>query len=171
MSAFHSLISSGFTEDHIMRTTTTPRYPPRARFSASDRPVARDFDVDALISARRAERTSTPTISSERLRNLERALRSALARLERAITRTRSHRIALRMRGAPPARGRTGRTRSMALSARTLARHQELVAAIRRLEAGTYGACLRCGRPIAYERLLERPWATECTECAAAPTR
>jgi hypothetical protein len=46
-----------------MRTTTTttaPRYLSRARFSASDRPIPPDFDVDAVIDARRAARAATP---------------------------------------------------------------------------------------------------------------
>ncbi|MEO8560806.1 MAG: hypothetical protein ABI601_01945 [bacterium] len=44
-----------------MRTTTTPRYESRARFSASDRPTPPDFDVEAAMSARRARRTSHAT--------------------------------------------------------------------------------------------------------------
>ena len=44
--------------------------------------------------------------------------------------------------------------------------HLELVeAAIARLDDGTYGTCLRCGRPIAPERLDALPWAAYCIEC------
>jgi RNA polymerase-binding transcription factor len=44
--------------------------------------------------------------------------------------------------------------------------HLEAVeAAITRLDDGTYGACLRCGRPIAPERLDALPWAAHCIEC------
>ena len=44
--------------------------------------------------------------------------------------------------------------------------HLEAVeAAIARLDAGTYGTCLRCGRPIAPERLDALPWAAYCIEC------
>ncbi|HET9457863.1 MAG TPA: TraR/DksA C4-type zinc finger protein, partial [Candidatus Limnocylindrales bacterium] len=32
-------------------------------------------------------------------------------------------------------------------------------AALARLEAGSYGTCVRCGRPIASERLEAIPWA------------
>ena len=36
--------------------------------------------------------------------------------------------------------------------------------ALARLEAGTYGSCERCGKPIAEERLRARPWATLCID-------
>lgn len=38
-------------------------------------------------------------------------------------------------------------------------------AALARLDNGTYGACLRCRRPIAPERLDALPWAAYCIEC------
>jgi DnaK suppressor protein len=41
----------------------------------------------------------------------------------------------------------------------------DVEAAIARLEAGTYGACARCGRPIAPERLDALPWAAHCIDC------
>jgi DnaK suppressor protein len=45
----------------------------------------------------------------------------------------------------------------------------ELVdAALERLDAGTFGACLRCGRPIAPGRLEALPWAAHCIECQSA---
>ncbi|HEV8696745.1 MAG TPA: TraR/DksA C4-type zinc finger protein [Candidatus Limnocylindrales bacterium] len=43
--------------------------------------------------------------------------------------------------------------------------------AIARLEAGTYGSCLRCGRPIAPERLAALPWAAHCIECQSIVDR
>lgn len=38
--------------------------------------------------------------------------------------------------------------------------------ALRRLETGTYGTCVRCGDPIGVERLEARPEATLCIDCA-----
>jgi DnaK suppressor protein len=38
-------------------------------------------------------------------------------------------------------------------------------AALARLDAGTFGACVRCGRPIAPERLEALPWAAHCIDC------
>jgi RNA polymerase-binding protein DksA len=38
-------------------------------------------------------------------------------------------------------------------------------AALKRIDAGTYGACENCGQPIAPERLEAMPWATLCIDC------
>jgi RNA polymerase-binding protein DksA len=53
------------------------------------------------------------------------------------------------------------------LALRDRARQQlELVdAALVRLESGTFGRCLTCGRPIAAERLEALPWAGNCIDC------
>ena len=115
--------------------------------------------------------TPKPNLSRGQLRELERALRSARARLERAMARARAHRIALRMRGADAPHGVAGAARGITVSPRTLARHRELVAATRRLEAGTYGICLSCQAPIEYERLVRDPKVTHCAECAARAAR
>jgi DnaK suppressor protein len=37
--------------------------------------------------------------------------------------------------------------------------------AISRIDSGTYGICVNCGRPIAEERLQAIPWATLCIDC------
>jgi DnaK suppressor protein len=39
-------------------------------------------------------------------------------------------------------------------------------AAVTAVEAGTYGRCETCGRPIAPERLAVRPTARTCIDCA-----
>ena len=41
-------------------------------------------------------------------------------------------------------------------------------AALARLDDGTYGRCLVCGRPIPGERLEVRPTAATCVACATA---
>jgi len=43
--------------------------------------------------------------------------------------------------------------------------------AIARLEAGGYGSCLACGRPIARARLEAIPWVALCIECARSAGR
>jgi len=37
--------------------------------------------------------------------------------------------------------------------------------ALARLEAGTFGTCVRCGGPIASDRLEALPWAARCIDC------
>ena len=41
----------------------------------------------------------------------------------------------------------------------------EIEGALKRIEEGTYGTCLNCGKPIAEERLAAIPWATYCIDC------
>lgn len=52
--------------------------------------------------------------------------------------------------------------REEALIDAALFRKAEAEAALARLEAGTYGSCVDCGKPIAEERLLFRPEAARC---------
>ncbi|MDT4902099.1 MAG: DnaK suppressor protein [Pseudonocardiales bacterium] len=40
-------------------------------------------------------------------------------------------------------------------------------AALARVDAGTYGVCVVCGRPIGEERLQARPAADRCIACAS----
>ncbi len=68
--------------------------------------------------------------------------------------------------------GRLSRVDAMQSQALALARQervalraQQLRAALGRLDAGTYGACLRCEEPIGYPRLAARPEATLCVRC------
>lgn len=42
---------------------------------------------------------------------------------------------------------------------------QQISAALERLDAGTYGQCVRCGRQIAPARLEVVPHASACIEC------
>jgi DnaK suppressor protein len=38
-------------------------------------------------------------------------------------------------------------------------------AALERMEDGTFGKCVSCGREIAEDRLAAIPWATQCIDC------
>jgi DnaK suppressor protein len=42
----------------------------------------------------------------------------------------------------------------------------DVEAAVRAVEAGSYGVCETCGRPIGAERLAARPAARTCIDCA-----
>ena len=53
-----------------------------------------------------------------------------------------------------------------ALLAQARRRLADLDAAVTAVEAGTYGRCESCGRPIAPERLDARPTARTCITCA-----
>jgi len=55
--------------------------------------------------------------------------------------------------------------RDLALREKNEAQLQAVEAALDRLEAGTFGTCVRCGRPIAPERLEALPWAAHCIDC------
>jgi DnaK suppressor protein len=44
-------------------------------------------------------------------------------------------------------------------------------AALAALDAGTYGTCRSCGKPIAAARLEAIPWAQLCIDCAAKARR
>jgi RNA polymerase-binding protein DksA len=41
----------------------------------------------------------------------------------------------------------------------------EIDAALQRIEDGTYGTCVNCGREIPRERLEANPWASLCIDC------
>jgi DnaK suppressor protein len=61
--------------------------------------------------------------------------------------------------------------RDLALRDRSM-QHLALVeAAIARLDDGTYGTCVRCGRPIPEGRLEALPWAANCIDCQTAIDR
>jgi DnaK suppressor protein len=58
-------------------------------------------------------------------------------------------------------------SRIRGLLAKAEGRLSEAEAALARVDAGTYGLCAVCGRPIAPGRLEVRPAATRCVECAS----
>lgn len=43
---------------------------------------------------------------------------------------------------------------------------EKIKQAISRIDAGTYGICLKCGNPIRKERLAALPYANLCIHCA-----
>ncbi len=51
---------------------------------------------------------------------------------------------------------------------RNLAEAEGVEAALRRLDAGSYGDCADCGEPIGWQRLLVLPAASRCARCQAA---
>lgn len=63
------------------------------------------------------------------------------------------------------------RERNLALQGNADDLVHQIDAALQRIDAGTYGICERCGRPIGEERLEALPYATLCIECARERTR
>ncbi len=61
--------------------------------------------------------------------------------------------------------------RDLALRDRALHHLAQVDAAIARLDDGTYGRCLRCGRAIPDGRLDALPWAAHCIDCQTAIDR
>jgi RNA polymerase-binding transcription factor len=55
--------------------------------------------------------------------------------------------------------------RDLALRDRNAQHLAQVEDALRRLDEGTFGACIRCGCSIAAERLEAIPWAAHCIDC------
>jgi len=55
--------------------------------------------------------------------------------------------------------------RDLALREKNELHLAEVEEALERLEAGTFGTCESCGRPIAAERLEALAWARYCIDC------
>jgi RNA polymerase-binding transcription factor len=55
--------------------------------------------------------------------------------------------------------------RDLALRDRAIQQLELVEAALARIEAGTFGTCTNCGKPIAPERLEALPWAAWCIDC------
>lgn len=58
------------------------------------------------------------------------------------------------------------RSQTDALLAQSTQRLRDIGAALERLDAGSYGVCENCGKPIAIARLEARPYARTCIACA-----
>ncbi len=57
------------------------------------------------------------------------------------------------------------REKTIALESSVQATLTQVEEALQRIEAGTYGTCLRCGNPIDFARLQVLPYATLCINC------
>jgi DnaK suppressor protein len=55
--------------------------------------------------------------------------------------------------------------RELAMRERANLHLQAVERSLARLDDGTYGICIRCGRPIAEARLEALPWAEHCIDC------
>ncbi len=112
---------------------------------------------------------TTRTLSRSQLRELKAELESERARLERSMALSSAPLGGASCRPGLPAAADPGDDTSLgvALLNRTQARHEAVVAALRRLEEGSYGVCAGCRQSIPYGRLLVMPEATHCVACGA----
>jgi DnaK suppressor protein len=58
-----------------------------------------------------------------------------------------------------------GKEMDMTLEGNARELYEAVLGALARVQAGTYGTCVRCGVPIGFERLLAMPAAELCIEC------
>ena len=61
--------------------------------------------------------------------------------------------------------------RDLALRDRADQQLELVTEALARLDEGTFGTCVRCGRPIAPDRLEALPWAARCIDCQRLAAR
>lgn len=61
------------------------------------------------------------------------------------------------------------RGRVLALASNAAHRMEQVDAALRRIDSGSYGLCEQCQQPIAPARLEALPEATRCVACASRP--
>lgn len=66
---------------------------------------------------------------------------------------------------ADTAQATAGRSEVLALVEHLTSTRSEVVAALERIDEGTYGKCAGCGEAIAPERLEAVPWASLCVAC------
>ncbi len=65
---------------------------------------------------------------------------------------------------ADSAQATTERSEVLGMVERLQETHTEIVAALTRMDEGTYGVCEKCGKPISEDRLEARPTARLCLE-------
>ncbi len=109
-------------------------------------------------------------LSPEQMTELQEILESELTKLERSLGVSEE---ALRpVELDQTAVGRLSRIDNLQnqgmvreLHGREQSRLGAVVGALKRMEAGEYGLCARCGSPIPFGRLLVMPEAAECGGC------
>jgi DnaK suppressor protein len=111
-------------------------------------------------------------LTAEQVTELRAELERELARLDRTMESSRE--AAKPVMLDQTSVGRVSRVdalqnqaMSVDLHARNEARRAQIVDALERISAGTYGICARCSQPIPYGRLLVFPEARSCATCGA----
>ncbi|MFZ0492316.1 MAG: TraR/DksA C4-type zinc finger protein [Acidimicrobiia bacterium] len=120
----------------------------------------------------------TRTLSAATIKKLRRRLEADLQGLQQTIDDHLQDLEEARLaqasgeRSADPSSTETGSAATVFESELSVVRNsQELLGqvedALERLDAGTYGMCINCGKPIPAARLDAIPYTTLCVACAA----
>ena len=103
------------------------------------------------------------------------AFRRALENRQAELGNANSNREALAMQPSPDELDRIqlASERDMAIGnlERGSSRLREVRAALRRIDAGTFGSCVECEADINPKRLAAIPWASSCIVCQEAADR
>jgi DnaK suppressor protein len=97
----------------------------------------------------------------QRLLDKERELLSAMTRLEEDARAAGEPQVRDSTDDATSSQGVSESLQEEALASQTLIQVQD---ALRRIEDGTYGKCMGCGRQVEAARLEAVPWARYCVE-------
>ncbi|MBI4635256.1 MAG: TraR/DksA family transcriptional regulator [Candidatus Rokubacteria bacterium] len=110
-------------------------------------------------------------MNRDELGDLRRLLREARDQLARTVARTNEELATLKAHqpGAPAEAVTTELVAAILSRLEGQEKHEldEIAAAQARLEAGTFGGCEGCGRPIPLARLRALPTARYCVPCQA----
>jgi DnaK suppressor protein len=104
---------------------------------------------------------SSMEVLKQRLQNKERELLADIARFEEEARASGEAEVRDSGDDATAAEAASETLQEGTLASQTLTLVQD---ALRRFQAGTYGRCIRCGRPIEAARLEAIPWAQYCLE-------
>lgn len=97
----------------------------------------------------------------QRLGDKERELLSAITRLDGEVRMSGEAEVRDPTDAATSSQGTSEALEEEALASQELVQVQD---ALRRIEAGTYGKCIACGRQIVMARLEAIPWTPYCLE-------
>jgi RNA polymerase-binding transcription factor len=99
-------------------------------------------------------------------------LEKMLADLDRSIGVLQGDPVAIRDHSAADAGSDlTDADRAQAMLTVATAQRRAVIEALKRVDEGTYGSCVDCGRPVPEGRLEARPEAARCVECQGRQER
>lgn len=99
-------------------------------------------------------------------------LEKMLADLDRSIGVLQGDPVAIRDHSAADAGSDlTDADRAQAMLTVATAQRRAVIEALKRVDEGTYGRCVDCGKPVPEGRLEARPEAARCVECQGRQER